>query len=329
MFRYWLLFLLALAGTPALADPARQRELIERLCEAPLPATSWPAECSAPPEWRTLLVENLLHQNDWRRAQLELPGVDGAARHYWTGMVLVGQERWLEALDRLRLSDRDKDGDEKTAREIVDLEKALGASWSLDQEEPAGPIARLAYGRWLVDHRPDSACGYRLQAEALAELGRGSEAWPFLHKSWQRAGATRLTARAYRMATAGRIHGRLGHLGKAAALHEHCRPKSYPADSLIIAAKLWLKAGELEAAERCLRQACLRPEVFLDEAMGLLGSSLRSQERYTEARGCFVAALGIDAEKDEAFLAALKDLDDTQAFLAAHAPPHSVWLLAR
>lgn len=200
--------------------------------------------------------------------------------------------------------------------QIADIEEALNTDWIVEREPPEGPISQLAYGRWLVQNAPKQKRGYRLQSKALAELGRGAEAFHCLRTGLRAWGllATRRN-RAYRWAEQASLDSDLKNFSRAAKQEEDSLSKGSRSDQLVKAGDNWLSAGELEMAERCFRQACLHPEVFLDEALCGLARSLRSQGRYQEAKTVLEAALGIDEEADEAILNSLEDLDLTIDFL--------------
>jgi tetratricopeptide (TPR) repeat protein len=228
-----------------------------------------------------------------KEAESLLVELEPQAQSYWRARIMLCDERWTDGLRLLVDGAADED-------ELADVRWAVEPKPLGDDEDPPGPCSSLVLGRQLVAGKTHAFRGWMLQAEALADLGRAREAWSCYYRHTSPLG---LDANRYKLAQAANIHERLGHFSKAAALGEQMT------DGLVPAAGHWLRSGHPEAAERCCRRALeVDSTVYRDEALGLLGSALRCQQRYAEAAQCFEDAVGIDPDKDEAFQLAIQDM---------------------
>ena len=249
------------------------------------------------------LAETLARQARWTEAEDVLQACPGGEfqeeRDYWLGWVLRGQERWPEAAQHwARCSEA------RATDAMLDLQLALRG----DCEAPgAGPVCQLLWGRGQVGTPSEQADRHHTQATALAEMGRGKEAWRALRRAWGL-----IPQPGFRRASAAQVHDGLRHFRKAAELYQSL-PKTREAAGLVLAGRCRYQVGDLVQAEKCFRAALHCDQALCDEAWLWLGKVLRSMERFVEAEECFQESLHIDSDNRAAPLA-LEDVRLAQAF---------------
>jgi tetratricopeptide (TPR) repeat protein len=184
-------------------------------------------------------------------------------------------------------------------------------AWSAGEHANA-----LELCRELVSNFPDYNVGWVLQGVILYELARYREAEQVLSEAIQGSPLEHLQ---YGYTHLGHLHRESGHYDDAEKWYRKALELD-PDDAgrNIFLGALLAKKGDFRGAEECHRKGTRCSKGCVDEAYLNLGLVLRAQERYEEALECFIRALELTPDYEEAIIGK-SDLEKAIAFLRANA----------
>ncbi len=145
-----------------------------------------------------------------------------------------------------------------------------------------------------LETHPEHGAAWCRKGAALVELCRYSEAEEALNKSLEYCPKNKVNV----------VLSQFGHLEEARGNYAKARlwfMKSHEEDPndatyLIFVGSTFMKEGNLEKAEKFHSKAITLSDGCIDEAYFNLGGVYLAQERYNEAKDCYLKALEIDPE---------------------------------